>query len=109
MLIETKEVLEFREFMKKDTTDMFITNIIFRMEDEFKYEGRKAYSNVIKEYFSEKCNYKIISLKGSGRRFVITLELNNFQKAEIIINYASYKWKILQSKSKASALIGKIK
>lgn len=106
MLIETKEVLEFREFMKKDTTNMFITNIIFRMEDEFEYEGRKAYSTAIKEYFSEKCNYKIISLKGSGRRFVITLELNNFQKAEITINSASYKWRILQSKSKALALVG---
>ena len=100
MLIETKEVLNFRKFMKESNN--FIENLMTRIYDEYDYEGRAPYTEAYKKHFSK---LGATEIKGSGKRFVITIQLNDFQKAEITINTASYKWQFLQSKSKA-ALIG---
>ena len=99
-LIETKEVLNFRKFMNNEA-DKYIENLMCRLYDEYIYEGRKPYTEAYKKFFSQLGKTEV---KGSGTRFVITIQLNNFQKAEITINPASYKWQFLQSKSKALLL-----
>ena len=92
-LVVTKEVENFRTFMKENLNK--IEYLIIRLDDEYEYEGNKPYKEEFQKMFSTLGETKV---KSNGRRFTIETKLNDFQRSEVKIGTSSIKWNFYQKR-----------
>lgn len=101
-LIETKELLNFRKFLNETGND-FILNLMERRIDEVDYESWEEYAKAYQNFFSKFGKTTVTETNERNKRrnkyqFIITVQLNDFQRYEIVVRKSYFDKQAFQKK-----------